>query len=155
MAAHVPSPHDRFMRVCIGLARRARETGDTPVGAVVVRGDEIVGEGAEAVRARGDVTAHAEIEALRAACARVGSLDLSGCTLYTSVEPCMMCAYALRLARISVVVMGARSAAAGPGFGGRAVLTDAGVLPSRPLPSLVSDVLGDECLAVLTESRPR
>ena len=150
MAASVPSPHDRYMRLCIDLARRANATGDTAVGSVVVRGDEIVGEGIESVRKRGDVTAHAEIEAVRAACTRLGSLDLSGCTLYTSVEPCVMCAYALRLARVSVVVTGARSAAAGPTFDGCTVLTDASVLPNRPLPSLVRDVLADECLAVLT-----
>jgi tRNA(adenine34) deaminase len=152
MAAPVPSPHHRYMRLCIDLARRAYATGDTAVGSVVVRGAEIVGEGIESVRARGDVTAHAEIEAVRAACTRLGSLDLSGCTLYTSVEPCVMCAYALRLARVSVVVTGARSAA-GPAFDGCTVLTDAGVLPNRPLPLLVRDVLPDECLAVLTNPR--
>src|SRR5689334_1634155 len=88
------SPHERYMRRCIELARRALDTGDAPVGALVVADDRIVAEGIEGVRARSDVTAHAEIEALRAASKGLGTLNLTGCTLYTSVEPCVMCAYA-------------------------------------------------------------
>ena len=76
----------------------------------MVRDGEVIAEGVEAVRAKVDVTAHAEIEAIRAATALVGGRDLSGCVLYTTVEPCVMCAYAIRLARISIVVSGARSA---------------------------------------------
>lgn len=107
------SRHERYMRRCIELAHRALATGDPPVGALVVIDERVVGEGVEGVKARRDVTAHAEIEALRSACERLGSVDLTGCTLYTSVEPCMMCAYAIRLARIGVVVTGARSGGRG------------------------------------------
>jgi tRNA(adenine34) deaminase len=84
------------------------------------------------------------MEALRAAFARRGSRDLTGCTLYTSFEPCIMCAYAIRLARISVVVCGAR----GDGehaVNGHLVLTDARVAPNRPPPLLIRDVLAQEC----------
>jgi tRNA(adenine34) deaminase len=117
------------MRRCIELARKALETDDTPVGSLVVREGEIIGEGIEAVIARCDVTAHAEIEAVRAASERLGSRDLTGCTLYTSVEPCLMCAYALKLARVSMVVTGARPGGAETGLNGCALLADPCVLP--------------------------
>ncbi len=104
------APHEQYMRRCIQLSRRALAARDAPVGTLVVLNDRIVGEGTECVKARRDVTGHAEIEAVRAACERLGSLDLTGCTLYTNVEPCVMCAYAIRLARVSVVVTGARPA---------------------------------------------
>ncbi len=142
--------HERFMRRCLELARQAAATGDTPVGAVVVRNGEIVAEGVESVRARRDVTAHAEIVALRAASERLDTIDLGGCTLYTTVEPCVMCAYAIRLARIDALVCGARVDSSGRGI---ATLADASLLPTRPTPSIVRDVLADECMAALR--RPR
>ena len=141
--------HERYMRLCIELARRALASHDTPVGSLVVRAGNIIAEGVEAVRARGDVTAHAEIEAVRAATERTGSLDLTGCTLYTTVEPCVMCAYALRLARVSAVVTGTRSADLESALSGYAVLADAHVLPGRTPPLLVRNVLAVECRAVM------
>jgi tRNA(adenine34) deaminase len=148
-----PSRHERYMRRCIELARQAIASGDTPVGSLVVDGDEIVSEGVEAVRARHDATAHAEIEALRAAFARRHSPDLTGCTLYTSVEPCIMCAYAIRLARISVVVSGARGDQGEPDVSGHFVLTDERVAPNRPPPLVIRDVLGDECQSMRDQPR--
>jgi len=140
-----PSQHERHMRRCIELARQAMEHGDSPVGSLIVDHDEIVSEGVEAVRARHDATAHAEMEALRTAFQRRRSRDLTGCTLYTSVEPCIMCAYAIRLARISVVVCGARGGDAAQAISGHIVLTDARVAPNRPSPVVVRDVLVREC----------
>jgi len=127
------------MRRCIELARQALASGDAAVGSLILDGDTVLAEGVEAVRARQDPTAHAEIEALRAACARRGSRDLTGCTLYTSVEPCLMCAYAIRLARISLVVSGARGADDTHAISGHAVLTDPHVAPHPP-PVVVRDV---------------
>ena len=141
------------MRRCIELARQAIESGDTPVGSLIVDADELVSEGVEAVRARHDATAHAEMEALRTAFARRRSRDLTGCTLYTSVEPCIMCAYAIRLARISVVVCGARGADAGQGVSGHIVLTGEGVAPNRPPPLVIHDVLVQECESVRNQAR--
>jgi tRNA(adenine34) deaminase len=142
--------HERYIRRCIELARQALLTNDTPVGSLIVRGDHIIAESAEAVRGCGDVTAHAEIQALRAAFVRLDSRDLTGCTLYTSVEPCVMCAYAIRLARVSVVVSGARPPDASSTVSGQTVLSDASILPSHPSPLLIRDVLAPECRAVLT-----
>jgi tRNA(adenine34) deaminase len=141
------------MRRCIELARQAIVSGDTPVGSLIVDGDELVSEGVEAVRARPDATAHAEMEALRAAFARRRSRDLTGCTLYTSIEPCIMCAYAIRLARIAVVVSGARGGDAGQAVSGHTVLTVARVAPSRPPPLVIRDVLMQECESVRNEGR--
>ena len=136
------------MRRCIELARQAIVSGDAPVGSLIVDADELVSEGIEAVRARHDPTAHAEMEALRSAFARRGSRDLTGCSLYTSVEPCIMCAYAIRLARISVVVSGARGGDGEQSINGHMVLTDERAAPNRPAPLVIRDVLGQECQSV-------
>ncbi len=141
------------MRRCIELARQAVESGDAAVGSLIVDGDELVSEGVESVRARHDATAHAEMEALRTAFARRRSRDLTGCTLYTSVEPCVMCAYAIRLARISVVVCGARGGDAAQAVNGHIVLTDERVAPDRPPPFVIRDVLVQECQRVRNETR--
>jgi tRNA(adenine34) deaminase len=141
------------MRRCIELARQAIGSGDTPVGSLIVDGDELVSEGVEAVRARHDATAHAEMEALRTAFARRGSRDLAGCTLYTSVEPCIMCAFAIRLARISVVVSGAREGNAERAVSGHIVLVDESVMPNHPLPLVIRDVLAPECESVRDQGR--
>ena len=141
------------MRRCIELARRAIESGDTPVGSLIVDGDELVSEGVEAVRARHDATAHAEMEALRTAFVRRRSRDLTGCTLYTSVEPCIMCAYAIRLARISVVVSGAPGGDGGRAINGHIVLSDERVAPNRPPPLVIRDLLVQECQRVRDQGR--
>lgn len=129
------------MRRCIDLARRAHASGDAPVGALIVFSNEIVGEGVEGVKARLDVSAHAEIEALRAAAGRLARLDLTGCTLYTSVEPCLMCAYAIRLARVSTVVTGAKAVGSVSALSGMMVLTDSKALGHLPTPRVITDVL--------------
>jgi len=148
-----PSQHERHMRRCIELARQAIASGDTPVGSLILDGDQLVSEGVEAVRAGHDATAHAEMEALRTAFARRRSRDLTGCTLYTSVEPCIMCAYAIRLARISVVVCGARGGDGGQAVSGHIVLTDERVAPNRPSPLVIRDVLVQECQSVRDQAR--
>ena len=85
-----PSQHERHMRRCIELARQAIKSGDSPVGSLIVDGDELVSEGVEAVRARQDATAHAEMEALLS-CARSG-VSTRGATLYSTTFPCHNCA---------------------------------------------------------------
>ena len=145
--------HEHYMRLCIALAWRARDTQDTPVGSLIVQGGVILAEGVEAVRGHQDVTAHAEIEALRAACKKSGSLDLTGSTLYTSVEPCVMCAYAIRLARVSTVVAGARAADAETSARSLMALTDVNFVPGRPPVIFIRDVMEDECRALLERKR--
>ncbi len=147
--------HERYMRRCLELAALALESADSPVGAVVVRRDTVVGLGSEGVKARGDVTAHAEIVAVRAACAHLGTLDLTDATLYTTVEPCAMCAYAIRLARVGTVVIGARANAAGDSrCDGWHILTSQDAVPGRPVPATVNGVLAVACAARYAERRP-
>jgi tRNA(adenine34) deaminase len=90
------------------LARRASAEGEVPVGAVVVIGDEIVGEGWNRPIAASDPTAHAEIQAMRAAATRLGNYRLTGATLYVTLEPCDMCVGAMFHARIARAVFGAK-----------------------------------------------
>ncbi|MBC7919753.1 MAG: nucleoside deaminase [Ferruginibacter sp.] len=101
--------HRKFMERCFQLAETARQRGDSPVGSLLVRRGQVIGEGIEGGKTHRDITFHAEIEAVRSAVAALGSYDLTGCTLYTSHEPCLMCAYVIRHARISTVVMNQRS----------------------------------------------
>jgi tRNA(adenine34) deaminase len=88
------------MRVALDRAREAALAGEVPVGAVVTRGGEIVASGRNIMRTSNDPTAHAEIAALRAAAAALGTSRLDGCDLWVTLEPCAMCAGAIALARI-------------------------------------------------------
>lgn len=95
------------MRRALELARRAQEEGEVPVGAVVVIDEKIAGEGWNRPVAANDPTAHAEIQAMRAAAARLGNYRLTGATLYVTLEPCDMCVGAMFHARIGRAVFGA------------------------------------------------
>ena len=102
------------MTRALELARKALETGDVPVGCVVAdRDGTIIGEGWNRREANGDALAHAEVEAIRAACARRGGWNLHGCSLYVTLEPCPMCAGAIIQARIDRVYYGAKDEKAG------------------------------------------
>jgi tRNA(Arg) A34 adenosine deaminase TadA len=101
------------MRRALDLAAEAAAAGEVPVGAVVTMGDEIVAETRNAMRGSSDPTAHAEMEAIRAAAARLGSSRLDHCTLWVTLEPCAMCAGAISLARISRLYFGAADAKGG------------------------------------------
>ena len=106
--------HEAYMSLALELAREAAASGEVPVGAVVVGPDgEVLGRGRNRRQESGDATAHAEIEAIREACAVLGDWRLEGCTLYVTLEPCPMCAGAVINARVPVVVFGAREALSG------------------------------------------
>ncbi|MBN8476146.1 tRNA adenosine(34) deaminase TadA [Sulfuritalea sp.] len=97
-----------FMGLALDLAREAGALGEVPVGAVVVLEGEVVGRGFNRPIDRHDPTAHAEVMALRDAASRLGNYRLPGCTLYVTLEPCVMCAGAIMHARVAQVVFGAR-----------------------------------------------
>lgn len=101
------------MRRALALADRAENEGEVPIGAVLVRDGELLGEGWNQVISANDPTAHAEIVALRDAGAAVGNYRLPGSTLYVTLEPCTMCAGALVHARVEQLVFGAREPRAG------------------------------------------
>ncbi len=98
---------EEFMSVALALAQEASEAGEVPVGAVVVRAGEIVGAGFNAPISRHDPSAHAEIQAIRAAASALGNYRLTDCTLFVTLEPCAMCAGAIMHARIPRLVFGA------------------------------------------------
>jgi tRNA(Arg) A34 adenosine deaminase TadA len=97
---------ERFMREAIRLADESVERGGGPFGAVIVKDGAIVARGANSVTLDNDPTAHAEVNAIRAACRSLGTFDLSGCTVYTSCEPCPMCLAAIYWAGISRIYFG-------------------------------------------------
>jgi tRNA(Arg) A34 adenosine deaminase TadA len=103
MAFPLPSP----MRRALDLAAQAAAAGEVPVGAVVTRGEEIVAERRNAMRGASDPTAHAEMEAIRAAAAALGTSRLDDCTLWVTLEPCAMCAAAIAAARVKALRFGA------------------------------------------------
>jgi tRNA(adenine34) deaminase len=102
-----------WMKWALVLAQRAAELGEVPVGAVLVRDEAVLGEGWNCPIASHDPTAHAEIQALRAAGQRVGNYRLPGARLYVTLEPCVMCAGAIIHARLSAVIFGAPDPKAG------------------------------------------
>ena len=103
MSFPLPPP----MRRALELARDAAQSGEVPVGAVVTRGDDIVAECRNAMRGRTDPTAHAEMEAIRAAAEALGTSRLDECSLWVTLEPCAMCAAAISVARIKALRFGA------------------------------------------------
>ena len=103
MAFPLPPP----MRRALDLAAEAAAAGEVPVGAVVPLGDEIIAESRNAMRGSFDPTAHAEMEAIRAAAAKLRTSRLDYCTLWVTLEPCAMCAAAISLARIRALRFGA------------------------------------------------
>ena len=103
MSFPLPPP----MRRALDLAREAAAVGEVPVGAVVSRGDEIIAATRNAMRGSLDPTAHAEMDAIRAAAAALGTPRLDECTLWVTLEPCAMCAAAVSLARLKELRFGA------------------------------------------------
>ena len=101
------------MRAALELAREAERGGDVPIGAVIVQGHAIIARGANRTVRDQDPTAHAEVLAIREAAATLRSWRLSGCSLYVTLEPCAMCAGAIVLARLDLLVFGAWDEKAG------------------------------------------
>ena len=97
-----------FMKVAIEKAKEGIENGQTPFGACIVKNGEVVSSANNSVWKDGDITAHAEINAIRKACKRLKTIDLSECVIYSTCEPCPMCFSACYWARISKIVFGVR-----------------------------------------------
>lgn len=123
-----------FMRRCVELARTALANGETAVGALLVRGGRVIAEAGEATRVKHDPSAHAEVEAIRAACERQQSQDLAGCTLYTTVEPCVLCGYVIRRTGVGRVVYGVPAGQAGAVTSSYSILGDTGLAGWPPPP---------------------
>lgn len=136
-----------FMQRAIELARLSALEGEVPVGAVVVKDKEIVGEGRNRREFGKNALYHAELEAIDSACKRLGGWRLWQCDLYVTLEPCPMCAGAIINSRIKTVYFGAFDKKAGS-FGS---VADFNTIAYNHKPEIVSGVMADECSAMLTE----
>lgn len=136
---------EKFMRLAIDEAKRAECEDEVPVGAVIVRGGEVIASAYNTREYGKNALYHAEIKAIDAACKKLGGWRLVGCTMYVTLEPCPMCAGAIINARVERVVFGAPDHKAGA-FGTMINLTD------YPLfkPEIVGGVLKDECSEMLS-----
>jgi guanine deaminase len=101
------TPDERFMRLAIEEGARGVAAGQTPFGACIVRGERVVALAHNRVWETTDITAHAEVVALRLACRELKAIDLSGCVIYSTCEPCPMCFSACHWARLDAIVYGA------------------------------------------------
>lgn len=139
---------EKFMMRALELAQAASLKGEVPVGALVVQDGEIIAEAYNEREGKPSALAHAELTAIALSCGRLGRWRLSGCTLYVSLEPCVMCAGAIVQARLDRVVFGARDAKAGAVESLYQVLSD-NRLNHRP--QVVGGVLAEECGKILSE----
>ncbi len=140
--------HERWMRVALEEARLAGDAGDVPVGAVVVKDGAPIGRGRNQVEVQKDPTAHAEILALGAAAATLGDWRLDECALYTTLEPCTMCAGAILLGRPRRIVYGACDPRAG------ALVSTGDLLGTNPYNlefEVVGGILEAECADLLRD----
>jgi len=134
------------MRQALDLAREAGAAGEVPVGAVIVIGGRVTGRGFNSPIAKNDPTAHAEILALRDAARAIGNYRLEEATLYTTLEPCVMCAGALVAARIKQLVFGGRDLRFG-GVRSKFRIADSEILNHRV--EIVEGVLAADCAELL------
>jgi tRNA(Arg) A34 adenosine deaminase TadA len=152
--------HERFMRLAMAEAVEGRRAGGTTVGSVVVLGGEVVATGRNEVAPTSDVTAHAELVAVRRLStarrvtnpeSRAGSGPLAGATLYTTLEPCPMCCWAICLAGISTLVLGARLRDVGSLVHGDYSVERLLAMTGQPL-AVVPGVLEAECVRLRLET---
>ena len=134
---------EKFMRMAIDEARKALKEQEVPIGAIVVCGERVIGRGHNLVETLCDATAHAEMQSITAAAATLGGKYLKGCTLYVTVEPCIMCAGALAWSQIDRVVYGADDPK-------RGYTTVSGRI-FHPKTVVERGVLADECESLMTE----
>lgn len=136
-----------YMDIAIARSRDAQALGNWPVASLIVRDGTIVGGGANSICSEPDPTAHAEVAAIRDACRTLGTSDLRGCTLYSAMEPCPMCLWAIVEARIGRLVLGARHAAVGRTDLGRYSVESLLEFTGRRL-EVVTGVRAEECTAM-------
>ncbi len=134
---------EKYMRLAIIEAQKAFDSDEVPIGAVIVAGGRVIARGHNLVETLTDVTAHAEMQVITAAASAVGGKYLQNCTLYVTVEPCVMCAGAIAWSQISRVVYGAADAKRGYSRFGNGVL--------HPRTEVTGGVLATECEKLMTD----
>ena len=134
---------EKFMRMAIDEARKALAKREVPIGAVVVVGDRVVGRGHNLVETLADATAHAEMQALTAAMSTIGGKYLNQCTLYVTVEPCVMCGGAIAWSQLGRVVYGTAAPKRGYSTISERIM--------HPMTEVSSGVLSEECEALMRD----
>jgi len=139
--------HEHYMRVAIELAREAGEDGEAPVGCVIVdAGGAVIGRGRNRREKEKKATAHAELEAIGHACAKLGDWRLGGCSMYVTLEPCPMCAGAVIMSRIDKLFFGARDDLTGS----CGSVFNLFMEPYGHSTQITGGLLADDCSALLT-----
>lgn len=133
---------ERFMRMALDEARQAAEEGEIPIGAIIINRGRVVGRGHNLTEKLNDVTAHAEMQAITAAAQTLGGKYLTDCTLYVTVEPCLMCAGALGWSQIPKIIYGTPDPKRG-----YSTFTPR---PFHPKAQISGGLLAEECAALLT-----
>ncbi len=136
-----PGSDEYYMRMALAEAEKAASRDEVPVGAVVVAGGSVIARAHNLTEALNDPTAHAEMQAITAAASYLGGKYLTGCTMYVTVEPCVMCAGALAWSQISAVVYGAPDPKKG--------YTATGVDILHPRTEVRSGVMSEECSSLM------
>ncbi|WP_455244267.1 nucleoside deaminase [Petrachloros mirabilis] len=140
---------EQYMRLAIAVAREGIATGQTPFGACLVRADRVLACAHNAVWANLDITAHAEVQTIRAACTEVKTVDLSGCVLYSTCEPCPMCFSAAHWARVARIVYGVKIAdAQRAGFHELTIASETLKQLGESSIELAEGLLREDCLAL-------
>lgn len=138
-----PSQDEKYMRMALNEAERALAKREVPIGAIVVAGDRVIGRGHNLVETLCDATAHAEMQAITAAMSTLGGKYLGDCTLYVTVEPCVMCGGALAWSQIGRVVYGTADSKRGYSTYSERIM--------HPKTQVKSGVLKEECEALMSE----
>ena len=139
--------HRDFMEYALALAKKAADIGEVPVGAVIVKNGKIIGEGYNLRQTKNNSLLHAEIIAINEACENTDSWRLNDCTLYVTLEPCLMCSGAIINSRIKTVVYGCVDEKAG-GLGG---MTNLLSLPVNHKPEILIGIRELECQKILED----
>lgn len=148
----MPESHEHWMRLAIEQARKGIASGQSPFGAVVVRRDVLVGAGHNEVWHRTDPTAHAEVVCIQNTAKALRTIDLTGCVMYTTTEPCPMCASAIHWSRLDAVYFGASIADAdGAGFHELSVPIEDIYTKGGSTTKAHRGVLAKECAALFQE----
>jgi tRNA(adenine34) deaminase len=134
--------HEYFMQLALKEAQKAFAEGEVPIGAIVVSNNQIIGKGYNLTERLNDVTAHAEMQAITAAANFLGAKYLTDCTLYVTIEPCIMCGGALYWSQVSKVIFGARDEKRGYQNAGNKL---------HPKTEIIEGILVDECSVLVKE----
>ncbi|MBN1308952.1 MAG: nucleoside deaminase [Chitinispirillaceae bacterium] len=140
--------HLRFMKIAYQEALKALDEGEVPIGALIIRDQQIIGRGYNRVEQLSDATAHAEIIAISAASNSSDSWRLDGCTLYVTVEPCVMCLGAIMQSRIETIVYGAADPRCGA-IDSHSYRRETERIYRR-FPKVTANILGEDCSRLLT-----